>query len=261
MTEGDSISRHIKIAFLQERPGSGLNDDCRQFIGSAAPDILAFPEYYFVDFRDESVIASHARREKIFLRLKEWSSGFNCILIGGSLVEQVDGRFVNRCYVFNKGEIVGHYDKIHPYDNEGRGLIAPGTEYRVFEMDGLRIGILICADVLYPSSFANLRGLRPDLVFAPTTSPYRPNESSSDKFDRDMRIFAVGARAAQAFIIKVSASGSIAGHPLQGRSLIAAPGKILWRIDPSDEDKPALVIAELGLDLSNPSLDISVHRR
>ena len=223
------------------------------------PDILALPEYFFVATADESVVASSFRRENIIGQLRELSSVLGCILVGGSIVEHVAGDFYNRSYLLDSGLVIGSYDKIHPYDNEGRGLIKEGIEYKVFDVRGIRIGLLICADVLYRGSFENIRGLRPDLIFVPTTSPYRRNESASVKFARDRRIFGRGASRSNSIIFKVCASGSIAGHRLQGRSLIASPGKILWRIKPEFEDKAALIIAELSGDMSAPRLDIMVN--
>lgn len=224
------------------------------------PDILALPEYYFVTTGDDSVVESSFRSERIIEELKKLSSALGCILVGGSVVEHVDGNLYNRSYLLDSGLIIGFYDKIHPYDNEGRGLIKEGLEYKVFDVRGIRVGILICADVLFRESFENIRGLRPDLIFVPTTSPYRSAESAGIKFARDKRLFAIGARIADSIIFKVCGSGSVAGHRLQGRSLIASPGKIHWRIEPEFEDRAALIIADLNCSTSTPRLDIVVYR-
>lgn len=245
---------------IQDKPGSGIRDVFMRRLEAWRPDILAFPEYYFVGEEFSEVPHSLGQRDEIISQLQEWSASLGCIVVGGSLVENDSGALYNRCHLINKGETIGHYDKIHLFRTEGGGLVSPGTEHRVFEVDGLRIGLLICADVLYPESFVELRKLEPDLIFVPTTSPFKPNEPAEVKFARDIEIFARGAEAADAFIFKVNASGSIIGHPLQGRSLIASPGEILWRIEPENEDKPALILATLRDNKRNPSLDIEVHR-
>lgn len=249
----------MKIALLQDRPGLGIRQQFMDRLLAEPPDILALPEYFFVTKADENVVASSIRRGKIIEELQKLSSALGCILVGGSIVEHAEEDFYNRSYLLDSGQVIGFYDKIHPYDNEGRGLIKEGIEYKVFDVRGIRIGLLICADVLYRGSFENIRGLRPDLIFVPTTSPYRRNESASVKFARDRRIFARGASRSNSIIFKVCASGSIAGHRLQGRSLIASPGEILWRIEPEFEDKAALIIAELSGDMSAPRLDIMVN--
>jgi len=249
----------FKIAMLQDRPGSGIRPRYLEILKRESPDILALPEYYHVGYADDSVLGSCFRRDKIISELLKLSSDLKCVLVGGSLVEHINAAFVNRSYVMNSGAIIGYYDKIHPYDNEGRGLIKPGYEYRVFSVRGIRIGILICADALYPGSFSNIRGLAPDLIIVPTTSPYRENESRITKFRRDQALFAEGAEQANASIFKVCASGQIAGHKLQGRSLIAQPGKIVWRIEPQFESRSALIVARMPEDISGHHLDIKVH--
>jgi predicted amidohydrolase len=254
------FSNH-KIAIVQDSPGAGINDYYFRILKESTPDIIAFPEYYFVQPEDKSLIDSSQRKDKILRQLIDWSKEFDCIIIGGSLVEKESGYYYNRSYLLDKDDIVGYYDKIHLFCNEGKGKLSPGLEYKIFTIGDLRIGIIICADVLYPDTFRNLRGLKPDLVFVPTTSPFRSGETHSAKFARDNEIFAIGATLANAVIFKVSACGSIAGHRLQGRSLMASPGKILWRVEPEDEDKSALIISNLSGDIANPLLDIKVHRQ
>jgi predicted amidohydrolase len=249
-----------KIAMIQDIPGIGLRESYRQILQEFKPDILAFAEYFLVGPEyTNTAFASEMRIEHIN-QIKAWSLEFNCLIVGGTIVDTENDRNFNRCYLVDKGEILGHYDKIHLYRNEGGGQITPGHEHQVFLWKDFRIGLLICADVLYPESFQAMRELEPDLIFIPTTSPYKPAETTNEKFTRDNKVFAGGAAEAGAILIKVCASGKIIGHPLQGRSLIASPNKILWRIDPQDEDKRALILATLSGDSSNPSLDITVRR-
>lgn len=250
----------LKIALLQDRPGSGIRPSYMDILEGESPDIMALPEYYFVSPDDDSVISSSFRRDEIVAALEELSIRLGCILVGGSLVEHVDGSLFNRCYMLDSGRIVGYYDKIHPFDNEGRGLIREGNEYKVFGIKGMRIGILICADALYPGSFENIRGLRPDMIFIPTTSPYRPGEKRREKFARDRSVFASGAARAHCPVFKVCASGMITRHRLQGRSLIALPGRIVWRMEPELEHRSALVIVRVPDLRGRADLDITVHR-
>jgi predicted amidohydrolase len=250
----------LKIALLQDRPGSGIGPAYMEILEREGPDILALPEYYFVGPDDDSVISSSFRRDEIVAGLEDLSVRLETILVGGSLVEHVDRSLFNRCYIFDSGTIAGYYDKIHPFDNEGRGLIREGNEYRVLEIRGIRIGILICADALYAASFENIRGLQPDLIFIPTTSPYRPGEKKGEKFARDRRVFVSGSARADSPVFKVCASGTIAGHRLQGRSLIALPDRIVWRIEPEFEHQSALVIARVPDLHGRVDLDIKVYR-
>jgi len=252
------MDSNVKIALLQDKPGLGIRDDYHSILEQYDPDILALPEYYFVNSDEKNVIHSASRHDSILDGIKSLSIKYKCLLIGGTVVVEQEDKLFNRTYLFDNGIMLGHYDKIHPYDNEGKGRIQPGYEYKVFNFNGIRIGILICADILYPDSFKNIRGLQPDLIFVPTTSPYRENEPTEEKFARDNEIFAKGAMASNSIIFKIGASGKITRHVLQGRSLIAFPDEIIWRIDPDKEDRSALVLANCGFDPENPWLEIKV---
>lgn len=251
---------HLKIAIIQDSPGTGLRSCFSDVLKTQSPDIIAFPEYYFVGPEYLTVPSSLDDRDKFVDILSGWSRDFKCIVVGGTVVEREGTAIHNRCHIFEKGQKIGHYDKIHLFRNEGNGLISPGYEYKVFAFKNFRLGLLICADVLYPDTFANLKGLRPDLVFIPTTSPLRRGETSQEKFGRDNDIFDSGSAYCDSILFKISACGNIMGHPLQGRSLIASPSKIHWRVEPKDEDKPVLIIACLMGEKNNPSLDITVYR-
>jgi len=250
----------IKIALIQDNPGSNIRKPYMERMRNFKPDLIAFPEYYFVGPQFDTPLSSLSIGDEIMDRLRWWSRDLGCIVVGGTMVEESNGKKFNRCYLLDKGEIVGSYDKIHLFKSEGQGFLSPGTEYRVFQIGGIRIGLLICADALFPDAFNNIRGLGPDIIFIPTTSQLRRGELKEEKFKRDMDIFAAGATAANAALIKISASGVLAGRPLQGRSLIAISGSIAWRIEPENEDKPALIEAVLIGDLRNPSIDITVYR-
>jgi hypothetical protein len=245
---------------VQDIPGSGLRREFIDFIKSKKPDIISFPEYYFVGPEYPTVQSSLANHDRFIETMAGWSNEFKCIVVGGTVVEKERKSLYNRCHVFKDGESIGHYDKIHLFKNEGNGQISPGHEYKVIQLSSFRLGLLICADVLYRDSFVNLRGLRPDIVFIPTTSPFRPGEKTAHKFNRDQEIFGKGAAICDSIFCKTSAFGSILGHPLQARSLIVSPNKIQWRVEPENEDKPALVFATISGEKSNPLLDIEVYR-
>lgn len=253
--------RPLRVALLQAEPGGGIESAYLSIIRAEKPDIIAFPEYFFVQPGLDDVASSISSRDTILSQLIAWSIEFGCIIVGGTLVDMERDELRNRCFLIDRGNIVGHYDKMHLFRNEGGGRIKPGKNLAVFDVEDLRIGLLVCADVLYPESFEELAHFRPDLTFIPTTSPYKPNESAAEKFARDREIFARGAEISNSLLFKVSACGAIVGHPLQGRSLIAGPGRIYWRIEPEDEHRSALIIANIKPGNTHHLLDISVYHQ
>jgi predicted amidohydrolase len=100
---------------------------------------------------------------------------------------------------------------------------------------------------LFPESYAQLAGLKPDIIFVPTTSPYRAEDPPEAKAERDRLYFIDGAKTAGAYVAKCCAVGSLLGGRLQGRSLIAAPWGIIERAPAERESEELILTAELDL--------------
>jgi predicted amidohydrolase len=241
------MSEIIKIALYQGFHGFGVPLEIAEQVQAAKTDLLCLPEYFFVGPNEASILPSAERHDSHLQYLIDLSQRLNCAVAGGTLVVKEADGYKNRCYFIDSGEILGHYDKIHLYKNEGRGQVVPGAEYKVIGWRGLKIGLLVCADVLTPESFVNMKALSPDLLVVPVTSPYHEGESADTKFTRDNALFIEGAKTAGCPIIKVGSVGNIAGRRLQGRSLVTTKDGILFRVPPEGEADPALKIIDLTL--------------
>lgn len=79
------------------------------------------------------------------------------------LNELRDGELYNTVLVAERGKLLGHYSKAFPcYD-----YFQPGRNFPVFERDGVKFGVVICADGGYiePSRILALKGAQ--IIFAP----------------------------------------------------------------------------------------------
>ncbi|MCG8571358.1 MAG: carbon-nitrogen hydrolase family protein [Spirochaetes bacterium] len=224
----------MRILLYQQKLIGKIPQEDEKKILDLEPDFLCLPEYFFhpeiIDFKEAIVY------------LKSLSKRVNSLIIGGSTVTEVNGLKYNSCYLANMGEIIGEYRKVHLFHREA-GRITPGNSYPIFTFNHLRIGILICADVLYPDSWQSLAAKGVDLIFIPTFSPYK-EEDAQAKFQRDEEIFVSGARQTQALVVKVCGIGMYKGHRIQGRSLIADPAGILWRVKPEEEGQVHIKLFE-----------------
>ena len=218
-------------------------------------DFVCLPEYCFIPSGAQSQLDTARDLKKNLEILVELSIRLDTVLIGGSVVEEENGKFYNICNVFDRGRLAGKYRKVNLYRREAGKGISTGNRYEVFEIAGVQIGILICADVLYPQSYRKLAELAPDIIFVPTTSPYRAEDDVKAKEKRDSDYFLTGGKTTSAYVAKCCAVGSLLGGRLQGRSLIAAPWGILKRVLFEDEDKELVLTAELDLE------ELKKHRR
>ena len=233
-------SRETNVAQLtlgihQAEPGSGITETEREHYRQAGVRILVLPEYFWVrpqdgDHRDS---AAHAGDDlDVMARL---SAEESWVLVGGTFVEQVGDIYYNACPVFQAGREIGRYRKIHLMPGEARHGISPGRGFHLVEVLGLRLAPVICADVLYPDTFNEVAALRPNLILAPMSSPHLPGDTPEAKDKRDREIFLRGAARAGAPIVKAGGVGHLFQRPLQGRSLVATPGAILFRT-PFDQE-------------------------
>jgi len=168
-------------------------------------------------------------------------------LIGGTLTERAAEGFYNTCYIFDSGNEIGFYRKVNPTSREQEAGVLKGDRFKIFELRGVRTGVLICADVLYESSFQEMSSLQCDIVFVPTASPLRAGETVEEKYGRDRSIFVEGARKLNCPVVKVCGVGTTFGHPIQGRSLIATPNGILKRAEPDEEQTSLVFLEELEI--------------
>ena len=90
--------------------------------------------------------------------------------------ERADAAIFNAAIAFDAtGQQIGHYRKTHLFGSLDRAQFSPGqTPSTLFELNGYRIGLLICYDVEFPENVRHLALLGADLVIVPTAlmQPY-----------------------------------------------------------------------------------------
>lgn len=225
----------IRVGIHQAEPGSGILPAERERYRQEGVQILVLPEYFWIRPGDTGHESAALHAEEDLETLAALSRDEEWVVIGGTFIETRGEFRHNTCPVFHRGKELGRYRKIHLMPGEARHGITPGETFVIIEALGLHLAPVICADVLYPDTFEQVAALRPDLVLAPMSSPYRKADPPEDKDRRDREIFLAGARFAGAPIVKAGAPGSLFGRPLQGRSLVATPREILFRT-PYDEE-------------------------
>jgi len=230
----------INVVICQLPIGSGISLTEKIHIFKRRPDFVCLPEYFLMPPGTPSyaTFAAHFRTNLQYLA--RLSNELETTLIGGSIIEKADGAFYNTCYVFRRGEQMASYRKQFPTANEQAKGVCAGKKIITFEVAGARIGLLLCADALHPECFEKYRRFSPDLIFIPTISPLVADDTIAEKCARDRDIYCRGAELSGAYVIKTCGLGTIFNTPLNGRSLVAAPWDLLWRVDQEYEQQPGL---------------------
>jgi predicted amidohydrolase len=238
----------LNIVLCQLRVGGEISLDEKIHIFKRKPDFVCLPEYFMIPPESKDYSAYASRFNYSLKLLARWSDELDTTFIGGTIVEKSNSSMYNTCFVFRKGQKIASYRKCFPTEKEQARGIRPGRRNIVFELDGVRIGILICADVLHEETFYKMRRMRADIIFVPTVSPLLDNDSLQAKAQRDSEIFVRGAEISRAYVIKTCGLGTIFGKLQNGRSLVAAPWGIIWQVSPEAEQNPRLQTQLLDID-------------
>ena len=242
------IAMKIKIAACQQTLDEPLSTQQLDQLRNYRPDFVCLPEHYPLPKEVMNLQQAAELFETRKRYLQDLSAQISAVWIGGTLTERAPEGFYNTCYIFDHGNEVGFYRKVNPTVREQEVGVLKGDQFKIFELRGIRAGVLICADVLYESSFQEMSSLQCEIVFVPTASPYRSGESVEEKFGRDQSIFVEGARKLNCPVVKVCGVGTTFGHPIQGRSLIATPQGIVKRAEPDQEQTSLIFLQELEIE-------------
>lgn len=227
----------MKLAAVQCRIGDLKSaEKVAELAAEKEAEILLFPEYF-----SYSRISPEVLDETLGF-LERVSSEFGVVVAGNAVVDEYGYR--NRCFLFNNGEMVGFQDKIHPTRVERELGIKSGDKLRVFDVRGVKLSILVCADILYPElcRVAGLKGS--DVVLNPVVS-FRRSELPGDRF-RYCLYFTRSFDNAYAIVKAGGVGRTFTGSEAVGRSLIATFDGILAKF--SDEQGEEAVVAEVDLD-------------
>ncbi len=88
-------------------------------------------------------------------------------LVVAGLFTAREGKVYNSAVLFDRGDLIGIYDKIHLPAPE-QGTIVPGKQFTVFNTSAGQIGPMVCWDMQYPESGRILALMGADLLVCPT---------------------------------------------------------------------------------------------
>ena len=114
-------------------------------------DILLLPECFITGY-DLTIDNDSAMTEGDLSPLCEQAGKLGIGLVATAL-SKGERHPQNAAFVIGKdGKILMKYAKVHTCDFADEKVLEPGTEFKVCDFDGVKIGIMICYDREYPES-------------------------------------------------------------------------------------------------------------
>ncbi|MFH1327917.1 MAG: carbon-nitrogen hydrolase family protein [Candidatus Bathyarchaeota archaeon] len=139
----------------------------------ARPNFICLPEYFSMP----PTINNTAKKmfkiaypPTVAFR-KRISAELHIHIVGGTVIERYKGDFYNTSMLLKNGEILGRYRKINLTELEIGVGIKEGAEHLVQNTKFGKVGILVCADILFPETVQTLTSTGAEIVFLPISQP------------------------------------------------------------------------------------------
>jgi omega-amidase len=163
-------------------------------------------------------------------------------IIGGSFANMVEGKIYNSSIIINKlGELLYQYDKIHlvPMLKEDLYLVGGKEPVKIFELDGIKCGVIICYDLRFPELARKLALNGVQVLFIPAEWPL---------VRRNHWRFLQLARAIenQFYVVSCNVVGKYDNVEFAGTSMVIDPWGEILKEGSISEEETLVVDLDLG---------------
>jgi predicted amidohydrolase len=177
------------------------------------------------------------------------------VTLSVGMLERCDGIYYTAQIVVSPQGYLGHYRKHCPTANEQQTmLVSPGQGYPVFDVDGIRLGINICADSRQPETIDALAEQGVDLVHTPHANGLGLG-ADAEEWTRGKlvyyldRIVRCRAHIAVNNIAGTATYSASVSMDYSGGAMILDPlGQVVDRTTEQDRE-PHMIVATLDTDL------------
>lgn len=253
-----NIVNEFKVALVQSK-SIYMDSDANikkgiKFIREAkelGADVVLFPECWITgyDFPNEEGYAKwlDCALNEESPQIQEFCSAARDNDIAVIITSFTKGRECPRNSAFvidNSGEILMRYDKVHTCDFSDESLLESGDEFKVCELFGIKIGIMICYDREYPESARVLMLKGAEIILV-------PNDCGTMK----PRLQALSTRAYENMV-----GVAIANPPGKNAGCSAAFSPIIWDKDGNAVENMIVTADEMTEGLTIAAFDMESIR-
>lgn len=206
-----------------------------------SPVIIALPEYFSVpgclsNFYSAERMAKSTSKPTFDFLSKISAEIPNIYLLGGTYLEEDNGKYYNTSTLWKNGSMLGKYKKKNPIKGEIQAGVAKGNQPVVIDTNFGKIALLVCADMFDPILVKQVAALGAEFLSLPVAAmgshPTVKGHPLTEKVASENGVF----------VIKV---GNVCSSTIGGRSAIIAPWGIIVEVTDSLEDK--IISADLDM--------------
>ncbi len=168
--------RLVRVGVVQTSPVFGERrvnlDDAFSLMEKHSADLWVLPEFFasgyqFVDAREVSRLAEPVPDGPTTRELTSYCRAHDCHAVGG-LPEEAPGGPYNSAVLVGPDGCVASYRKVHLFGLEKSFFLPGDRPFSVTDVGGVRIGMMICFDHLFPESARSLALLGADVIAHPS---------------------------------------------------------------------------------------------
>ncbi|MDB6048698.1 MAG: ramA 3 [Pseudomonas sp.] len=219
-------------------------------------DLLICPEMFLTGYNIGAEAASslaQARDGESARRVMAIAQAQGIAILYGYPERSSDGHIYNAVQLIDaRGRSLCHYRKTHLYGDLDKSMFAPGEDdFPLVELNGWRLGLLICYDVEFPENTRRLALAGADLILVPTAN-MKPYDFVAE--------VTIRARAFenQCYVAYANYCGSEGDIEYCGLSSIAAPDGSQIALASDDE---RLIVGTLDRQLMIDSRAINTYSK
>ncbi len=188
----------MKVGYIQTSPKFGDKNvnfkKIKKKIGNLKADLIVLPElfatgYTFVSKEEALSLAEEIEGEtaQFLINVAQLTGS---VVIGG-FIEMEGGKIYNAALIVSKKGVLGSYRKIHLYYKEKLWFSPGNRPLKIYDVEGMTIGIMICYDWIFPETARTLSLLGADIIAHPANLvlPYCQNAMITRCLEN--RVFAI----------------------------------------------------------------------
>jgi len=154
----------MRVGYVQTRPSFGrVEENVRNALILASrldAELIVLPElfntgYSFKDRREVARYAENATNGYTAKRLMDFTKRKGNALVAG-IAESCGGELYNSALLVVRGRIIYVYRKTHLFYKEKEWFDPGDSGFKVVDVDGLKVGVMICFDWLFPEAARTL---------------------------------------------------------------------------------------------------------
>ncbi len=164
----------MRVGYVQTSPIFGDKEtnfkNVKQLIGVQTADLIVLPELFATGYtfttKEEAINLSEGNNDETSKFLHEISKKTGAVIVGG-FIEKEGNQIFNSAMVVSPDGFQGTYRKLHLYYKEKLWFSSGNRQLKIFEINDMNIGVMICFDWLFPEVARSLALKGADIIAHP----------------------------------------------------------------------------------------------